>query len=1017
MSQPHSNKSILAISEFLSYLRLKGFNITVDHYVRVQELLNRVAGNCPPEDLKTLLCPLLATTESQQEQFYRDFDSYAGRIASELPAPESEKKQPGRKNWIWIGLIIALTAVVLTPVGDWLIGMIAYIIDLLLRPKPPDIPDGKGPSVSPMWFYLAGIILLISSILARQLSRWIRRKRILQKQHEKRPPYNWPLKVEGTLIPIYYSDEINNAARAMRRRQVGEAQHLDIPSTVTATAEAAGFPDLRFKPDSKPTEYLVLIDRLSFRDHQSSLFAELVRTLSREGLFVVRYFCEDPRVCSNQVGDIRISLTDLQIKYGGHRLLIFSNGARMIDPMTGELASWTQEFLRWKERAVLTPHPPAMWGMREFKLDGLFIVSPATPKGISTLIDDFNVNAPRSLSYWIGRDSDMPLDSLDHSALTSSLRSYLGEPTFQWLCACAVYPEIHWDLTMYLGSLGCMREDLLTEENLRRLVRLPWLHNGSIPDEVRWVLINELDPVKEKCVRKALIELLEKNPPPEAYKRTYAADQYKLNLTAQRWFYQKDNESLRKLLGLIRSLPPSQALQDRTILRSVEASSSSGHPKGLSRLFFFEMWERFSFYSMLSLFVLYLRDPDQGFGWSNDQAILLYSTYLMFVYASPLIGGLLGDKVLGYRRAVMIGGGFFIAGYFLLSVRSLATLYAALTCLVIGNGLLKPNISVMVGNLYQEGSHLKDRAYGIFYMGINIGAMLGPFCMEFVLQRFGYSPGFALASLAMFISLGILRRSKKHIEDRKESNLKALSAGQMYKRAVLTVDAPPKEAIYQNPIDFVRASSRIAALCVIFLVVIVFWMVFHQSGSTLTYWANENTEWSVSGVISNSINPFWILMLTFPLVWFWKFLDRRGLEPSTPTKMALGMMLTSISFFILYFAAKLGEASAPANSSYDFKVSPGWLITSYGVVSLGELMLSPMGLSLVSKVAPVRLRGLMMGLWFIATAIGNKLTMIGIYWQEWRHSTFFGVLGGMALIMALILLLILKPLKKAMPGV
>jgi len=296
----------------------------------------------------------------------------------------------------------------------------------------------------------------------------------------------------------------------------------------------------------------------------------------------------------------------------------------------------------------------------------------------------------------------------------------------------------------------------------------------------------------------------------------------------------------------------------------------------------------------------------------------------------------------------------------------------------------------------------------------------------------------------------------------------------------------------------------VAALIVIFLIVIVFWMVFHQNGSTLTYWADDNTAWNVSGTISNSINPLWIIILTFPLVWFWGALDKRGLEPATPTKMAIGMMLTGLSFFVLYFAATAGERTiatpaqladgsfrinervlndlradgvpedalqriatakneenkfvindvkfsakedettkqkisgeqqfidtintvAPGQGtqhrdaflrrSYLFQVSPFWLLLAYGILSLGELMLSPMGLSLVSKVAPIRMRGLLMGGWFVATAIGNKLTMIGIYWSIWNQSKFFIVLGTMALVMSVVLFLLLRPLKKAMPGV
>jgi len=553
------------------------------------------------------------------------------------------------------------------------------------------------------------------------------------------------------------------------------------------------------------------------------------------------------------------------------------------------------------------------------------------------------------------------------------------------------------------------------------------------------------------------------------------------------------------------------------------------HPKGLYVLFATEMWERFSFYSMLALFTLYLRDPAEGFGWTAAQATALYANYLMFVYASPLIGGLIADKITGYRKAVMIGGFFFMAGHGLLSIPALWAVYAALTCLVIGNGFFKPNVSTMVGNLYPEGSHLKDRAYNIFYMGINVGAFLAPIVMEIVRQKFGFHPAFAVAAFGMVISVAILWYFKNLVmaADNKRAvgkpvieSMAAGDAQQAADTAATATDAPPHGISDQDEGGHAKGAGgdagrsaemlavpnwkRVTALIVIFIIVIVFWMVFHQNGSTLTYFADDNTEWNVTGTISNSINAFWVLVLTFPLVWFWGFLDRRGKEPSTPTKMAFGMTLTGLSFLVLWYGASIGEkmtktpeqlsvaefrinervltnlaasgvskdvldkiqnakaadgknsvfgvkfskktdeatkvetsgeqqliaavnAASPGagdahraailQNAYLFRVSPFWLVLAYAIVTLGELMLSPMGLSLVSKVAPISIRGLMMGGWFVATAIGNKLTQIGVYWDIWLQSSFFLVLALMALFMAVVLTVLLKPLKKAMPGV
>ncbi len=401
-------------------------------------------------------------------------------------------------------------------------------------------------------------------------------------------------------------------------------------------------------------------------------------------------------------------------------------------------------------------------------------------------------------------------------------------------------------------------------------------------------------------------------------------------------------------------------------------------------------------------------------------------------------------------------------------------------------------------------------------MGINVGAMLAPIVMEIVKAYFGFHAAFAVAAFGMVISVSILWFFKNEVEGTdKRSPLN--SANQAADTAATTVDAPPHgisdqdegghsaaNKARQDTMNAVPDWKRVMALIVIFAIVIVFWMVFHQNGSTLTYWADDNTAWNVSGTISNSINPFWIIVLTFPLVAFWGWLDKRGMEPSTPTKMAIGMMLTGLSFFVLYGAAKIGENqpvtpqqyaagsfrinervadnlkadgvpqdvldkmlaakdadgkniindvkfSAKENEttkvqisgeqnyidtinqvapgagtqfrdaflqrSYLFQVSPFWLLLAYAIISLGELMLSPMGLSLVSKVAPIRMRGLLMGGWFVATAIGNKLTMIGIYWSIWYQSNFFVILGLMALTMSVVLFSMLKPLKRAMPGV
>jgi POT family proton-dependent oligopeptide transporter len=486
-------------------------------------------------------------------------------------------------------------------------------------------------------------------------------------------------------------------------------------------------------------------------------------------------------------------------------------------------------------------------------------------------------------------------------------------------------------------------------------------------------------------------------------------------------------------------------------LEASQTKKPERHPSGLYILFASEMWERFGFYTAAAMMTLYLQRG--GFGWSKTDATTLWSYYLMFIYATPLVGGWLADRFLGYRRSVLIGGVFFVAGYVLLGTGSFATYYVALALLFAGNGFFKPNISTMVGNLYPESSQLKDSAYSIFYMGINVGALLAPILGEGALQalagsdvlelakrgetltsdqaaslRSGFLTAFYAAAAGMTLGTVILLAAYRRLAaaERRHVPLKSAEADLV----AVTEDIPPSHE-GRSAIEQVPESTRIGALLVVYGIVIVFWMVFHQNGSTMTYWADENTSWNVSGVVSNAINPFWIVVLSIPLVNVWSWLRKRGLEPSTPSKMALGMLLTSVAFLILFVAAKSGgDQTFLTDSQGQFvfdehhelkaiqhRVSPAWLIAAYMIISLAELMLSPMGLSLVSKVAPIRMRGLMMGGWFVATSIGNKLTVIGILWTKWYHSSFWLLCSLLALGMTIVLFVLLRPLKKAMPGV
>ena len=499
-------------------------------------------------------------------------------------------------------------------------------------------------------------------------------------------------------------------------------------------------------------------------------------------------------------------------------------------------------------------------------------------------------------------------------------------------------------------------------------------------------------------------------------------------------------------------------------------AATEKHPRGLYVLFGTEMWERFSFYTVQAMLALYLRE---SFSFSNAHAASVVSWYSMAIYFTPLVGGLIADRLTGYRKAIMIGGVSFMIGHALLAVPdNLFICYLALTFLVIGNGFFKPNVSSMVGNLYPEGSHLKDKAYLIFYMGINIGAFLGPIVANFVRPRWGFHPAFFNGAIGMVFALVLFGLNQKYVRQADKK------LGIDDEAVAVTEDLPPVSE-QAAAMEAVPEWKRVSALIVIFVIVIVFWMVFHQNSLSLIWWANDHSR-ALPGILSFAINPLYIILLSVPLAMFWTWLDKKNLEPSTPVKIMLGMILTGLTFLLLSFSARTGgftkpvfkvlkssaaetlvsispeardhlkitakpiridekteawrvQSSGPSEEGEYVRleshsgdaitvapvsrVSALWLIVAYGILSIGELMLSPMGLSLVSQVAPIRMRGLMMGGWFAATAIGNKLTGIAGFWDLWSHANFFLVLASMALVMAMVLAVLLRPLKKAMPGV
>jgi len=437
-----------------------------------------------------------------------------------------------------------------------------------------------------------------------------------------------------------------------------------------------------------------------------------------------------------------------------------------------------------------------------------------------------------------------------------------------------------------------------------------------------------------------------------------------------------------------------------------------GHPVGLFVLFFTEMWERFSYYGMRALLVLYMTehliDATQkgeyvfGFGALRHgiEAVFgpmavqplssqIYGLYTGFVYFTPFFGGMLADRVLGQRKTVVVGGILMAIGHFLMAMESMFLL--ALLFLILGNGCFKPNISTQVGSLYPEGDSRRDAAFTIFYMGVNLGAFLSPLVCGTLGQKYGWHYGFTAAGVGMVIGLVVYLWGQKYLAEDQH-----------------TRDEKQHREYGKVTSQEWRAILGLMALCALN---IVFWGVYEQQGNTVQIFADKNTDWHIFGwempsTWFQSVNPAFIFILSPLLIWFWAWQNKRKKEPSSVAKMAIGCVLLGGSFLGLMYATAGIEATTRINFM--------WLVGCTLVYTLGELYLSPVGLSLVTKVAPARLVGMLMGAWYLSSFFGNYLAgYLGTYYEKMPLEKFFLMLTILGVLAGAAIFALQKPLKNA----
>lgn len=544
-------------------------------------------------------------------------------------------------------------------------------------------------------------------------------------------------------------------------------------------------------------------------------------------------------------------------------------------------------------------------------------------------------------------------------------------------------------------------------------------------------------------------------------------------------------------------------------------AAKTRHPKGLPFLFLTEMWERFGYYLMLGIFVLYMIDVKSGLSIPDRNADDIFGTFIAITYLTPFLGGFLADRKLGYIRSVYLGGLLMALGYIGLALPGMPMFYTSVVLIVIGNGFFKPNISTLLGNLYSrpEYRNAKDSGYNLFYMGINIGAFIAPIVAAYMRNKYDWGAAFITAGVGMLIGLVVFSFGLRHL--RAADEIKPVEEGDASMGRVFGLVflpaliagaigwiAPPLlfgvENIFGSsstdaflfavvPVIIFYISiwwkaspadkRPIAALLVIFALSAAFWAVFKQNGTALTRWAKYYTDREVPALLEGparalyqveeiptapsmayvydeefravvvegepvkalgreayfknvpeeaiptdgepvflistelfqSINPAWVILLTPLLVAFFTFLRKRNREPSTATKIVYGLFISGLSTVIMVFAVYAGNNG-------EVKVSGWWLVGCYSVITLGELLLSPMGLSLVSKLSPPRITALMMGGFFLSTAIGNKMSgVLSSLWYEYENkANFFWFNGFLLLISAGLALAVLRWLNRIM---
>ena len=681
----HKSRIYHITTEFLDALRTEKRLMGVDKHVQIQTILTQLPDQTDAETLKLTLIPLIAQSPQEQAQLYATFEQAVKRvedlenIKTAVENVEATANFPKVFNF-WKVVITAAIVLSLLIGGMWWKTIQNPPIqtpqqvdstqvnpnDTLKTTKIPVNTEGAAPSyfvdnkpypfpdhlekyslkppsptqqwLSNNWAWLRWLLALAWITILGGLVRyfaWKRRKIVAKHDTKEKPPYIWNIHIEG-IEPVDMGNNLDRVTQQLRNRAQSETQRLDMVETVNATIQQGGLPTFKYKKQTRPTDYLLLIDRQSVRNHRAQLFDSLYAVFKAQEVEIARFFFDsDVRVCYSEDYPHGIALADVQQRYYQSRLLIVGTGGQLLNPMSGKAAAWTAVFKQWKDRALFSPKPLTAWGYDERQLSALLTTLPATLQGLGFWVEEVNTGADARFDNWADKIDDVPNAPIvpDDANPLPMLDLYFEPNTVKWIAACAIYPTLHWDLTLWLGqevkseqrkvkseqqkvkseqrkvkSAATLpttpeQDPLSTFANLMQICRLSWFVNGEMPDETRTALLHYLEQNDAPLLahlRNVMAEELQKNPPPTD---SAAYDKFRLNIALNQWLTTTDAQKKADLEAEVADLLAQGAEPDFTVLKYLNAPRTPldfivpdawkkfVHPSGFAALGWLKAWK------------------------------------------------------------------------------------------------------------------------------------------------------------------------------------------------------------------------------------------------------------------------------------------------------------------------------------------------------------------------------------------------------------------------------------------